>query len=266
MSQNDNENKNKGQSKGKGKGKRGRPKKIGVIANNDNRNILNENVVQRDIIVHLPGISLNSTKEITKEAAAQTVLNENKNQNKTIIDSLKLKVIEPKQKKEVFNKYVFSVTENIYKQMNIEFVNKETGMLIDLENNTSVCWWCTHDFDTYPCFLPESYYEEKFYIQGYFCSFNCATAYNINLNDFKVGERLNLMKILCKKIFNIDDLPKPSPPKEILIKYGGYLSIEDYRSKNTIINKEFKISLPLFSQMIHNIEEKNVVEKKQNKN
>ena len=57
-----------------------------------------------------------------------------------------------------------------------------------LDRKTDICcWWCCHKCDV-PLSLPEKLYDDTFHVFGCFCSFNCAAAYNVNLNDYKIWE------------------------------------------------------------------------------
>lgn len=247
--------------------KRGRPKKS-LIPIIEPKRIPRESENKKDIIVHIP-ISLSSVKEHQVISANKSTDDFEKKElispvpNNFLLNAVvkKSEATESKSsKKDIFNRYMMNVNDNIYKKLNIEFIDNKTGKIINLENNKSACWWCTYEFKTFPCFITDNYYEEKFYIFGVFCSFNCAAAYNLNMNDYKINDRYSLMKILCKKIFESNIGPAPAPPKEILEKYGGYLTIEAYRNNFNVLNKEHTLVLPVFSQMVHSIEEKNIID------
>jgi hypothetical protein len=226
------------------KTKRGRPKKMQIIQNSDIKKISREQ--DKDIILSLPGISLAS--------------NNIKTDTDTDIDIEVPKLEEKKVKKNKLNKYLMNMSENIYTKLNIEFINNKTGNIIDLSENKSVCWWCTYSFETNPCFIPTSFYNNKYTIIGYFCSFNCASAYNINIADYKVEERNSLLKKICNLINGSNTIIKPAPQREILEKFGGNISIALYRTEIFNNNKEYKINLPLFCQLIPYIEETDKIE------
>ena len=140
--------------------------------------------------------------------------------------------------------------------MSVGFIDNKTGKPLICEKTTISCWWCTYQFDTLPCFIPERYNDNKFYVFGCFCSFDCATAYNIGLNDYKVFDRNSLIK----KLYNLitgktDDIPI-APPREILNKYGGLVTIEEYRKGDRSISKEYRLLLPPMVNLISCIEEK----------
>jgi len=128
--------------------------------------------------------------------------------------------------------------------MNISFIDNKNGKTIICEKSSIACWWCTYNFDTLPCFIPERYSDNKFYVFGCFCSFDCATAYNLNLNDYKVSDRNSLIKRLYYAIKGVNDEIPVAPPREVLEKYGGVLTIEEYRKISRSINKEYKILFP----------------------
>jgi hypothetical protein len=151
--------------------------------------------------------------------------------------------------------------ENI--MINAKKIYKLTLNLLDMDgniynNNNVCCWWCCNTFEGDAIGLPEKYYQEKFYLFGIFCSFNCALAYNINMNDGKIWERYNLLHFLYKKMFNIDIKISPAPPKELLTMFGGQLTIEEFRKKTQYLgnfSKSFRILLPPMTTIFPIVEE-----------
>jgi len=140
-------------------------------------------------------------------------------------------------------------------KMNINFIDIKDNKSIVLEKTNIACWWCTYNFDTMPCFIPEKYENNKFYVYGCFCSYNCAAAYNINMQDYKVWERYFLMKKLNNMIYNTNDEIKIAPPRETLIKFGGVLTIEKYRENNRTCIKDYRFLIPPMMPIIPMIEE-----------
>lgn len=140
---------------------------------------------------------------------------------------------------------------------NIKLVDITNGQIEWKAKTETCCWWCCHQFDTTPIGLPEKYYDETFYVQGCFCSFNCAHAYNLDLNDHRVWERYSLLNYLKMKITS-DDKAKsiiPAPPRQGLRMFGGPLTIEEYRNKFQRINLEFYYMLPPMIPVIGVLEE-----------
>jgi hypothetical protein len=110
------------------------------------------------------------------------------------------------------------------------------------------CWWCCYSFNSIPIPLPRKTNNikslnpndkdvENFEVKGCFCSFNCALAYS-NTYDYKNLQYLVLY--FFKRIYKLNNPSyskefirnfsiKPAPPKEILEKFGGSVSILEYR-------------------------------------
>jgi len=124
----------------------------------------------------------------------------------------------------------------------VEFIPQKTDMK---------CWWCSYSFDCLPSYIPEKYHNNHFYVWGNFCSFNCASAYNLNMKDNRMFERGALLKQLYyminkDKIKSYEDIDiNPTGPKELLVDYGGTLTIDELRKK-AIMGYEYNILLPPF--------------------
>lgn len=141
--------------------------------------------------------------------------------------------------------------------------------IFDIKDNKDIvpkktninCWWCTYKFDCLPSFIPDKYHNGKFYVFGCFCSFNCAGAYNLNLNDDRVWERYALMKQLYyminrNEIISISDIEiNIAGPKELLEKYGGIMTIEEYRKNSKILGREYHKLMPPFTPINISFEE-----------
>lgn len=114
------------------------------------------------------------------------------------------------------------------------------------------CWWCTCEFSNLPTYLPEKYSENNFYVSGCFCSFNCAGAYNLSLGDNQIWNRYSLLKLMYylinkNKINSIGDVDiNIAGPKELLKKYGGPMTIEEYRKNSKILGREYHKLIPPF--------------------
>tara|TARA_Y100000782_G_scaffold3064_1_gene3528 strand:+ start:605 stop:1618 length:1014 start_codon:yes stop_codon:yes gene_type:complete len=141
-------------------------------------------------------------------------------------------------------------TTKVHK-MNLDLV-KQDGSPIGKTNNIS-CWYCTHSFNTPAYFLPDTIHDGKCCVMGCFCSPNCAAAYNVRrINDYKVFERNSLLK----KLYNIETLAL-SPKPEVLQKFGGPISIDEFRSNNITNKKEYNFILPPLVSIIPLVEEGN---------
>jgi hypothetical protein len=117
---------------------------------------------------------------------------------------------------------------NIYNKIAKKFVNYEAW-----EVNNLCCWNCTLNFSNKPVFIPLTIQKTYIEVLGNFCSFSCATKY-INIyyryDDKKRCQFINHLKYLYSEIYkkDIDILPE-APDKEILDKFGGSHTSEEYK-------------------------------------
>ena len=115
---------------------------------------------------------------------------------------------------------------------------------------TICCWHDTEQFDTFPVFIPQKYYAGKFYVFGCFCSFNCACAYNLSLKDGDVLTRhSNLIRLFYEvnknKIENIKDVEiNPAGRKEKLKKFGGSMTISEFRENSKMLGRTSNEFMP----------------------
>ena len=127
-------------------------------------------------------------------------------------------------------------------------IQKLENKILDLDNNNYVlkktdtcCWWCCEKFKNIAFPLPDKYYDNKFHVFGNYCSANCALAYNLDMKDHKIWDRYSLVL----KLYNLlsDEKIKEiycAPPRQYLERFGGNISIEEFRAKsNKIYNGRF---------------------------
>lgn len=139
--------------------------------------------------------------------------------------------------------------------MKIAFVHTHDSKPVILEHTDVACWWCTYTFNNIPCFIPDKYSSDTFYVFGCFCSFNCAMAYNLGLGDYKVSERTSLIRKLYYTLKGTNDDIPIAPQREILTKFGGHVTIEEFRNVSNIINRDYKLKLPPLINLIACVEE-----------
>lgn len=275
--------------------KRGRPRKNTIldkpIKSNPSKEIKNE---EKDIILHLPVFMKQKNKNNNNNTKKEIMTNDNDSVNDEIhinndheisiltdenesdteteqeykYRNLYKKELEDNKKKDQIIKSLqenkSSYNSNVFDSdiqkdltihtMNMNLVDNRTNKIIDQKKTNICCWWCTEQFDTIPCFIPDKYYNDIYYVFGCFCSVNCAASYNLNINDYKVMERYALLKQLynCIKIIGNNIL---APPKEILIKYGGIISIDEYRKNFIMCNKSYRITMPPLVHLNYTINE-----------
>lgn len=123
------------------------------------------------------------------------------------------------------------------------------------------CWWCCYQFDTQPICAPVKYIPSKdiFKVIGCFCSFNCAKAHMLSIK----ATDISLISFLQKKINGKYTKFEKAPPKEILKKFGGSVSINEYRDSFTNVISFNKIDYPM-SYIPSQLEKRktNIIDKK----
>lgn len=119
---------------------------------------------------------------------------------------------------------------------------KKNNDLIVHDKTKLRCLWDHHEINGYPCFLPYKYSNGIFYTNAWFCSLNCACAYNLSLKDQNISERDSLLKYMYKCMYIT-----PAPSIYKLKPYGGDMDINEFRKvycnikyNNDINNLKFK--------------------------
>lgn len=127
-----------------------------------------------------------------------------------------------------------------------------------VKSTGSYCWWCCHPFDNVPCGIPDDYNEANgvFHLYGCFCSFNCCLAYIIQNLDEKKWEKAALLHLLYKKTHNRDDVIIPAMRKELLIAFGGHLTIDEFRNSSNKLDL-MDITLPPINSIRPKLEQRN---------
>jgi hypothetical protein len=143
--------------------------------------------------------------------------------------------------------------KNVY-HMNIDFVHIDDDKTIIEEKTDVHCWWCCHQFENPPCFVPDKYVNGTYHVFGCFCSFNCALAWNIENNDYKTWERTSLLLDLFKKINGSTNVLKTADPRQCLKMFGGNISIESFRKDFKYINYKSHVILPPMTSIVPLIE------------
>ena len=118
----------------------------------------------------------------------------------------------------------------VFTRMDLNLYSREGGV-IEVPDNTEVaCFWCAHQFEGRPVFLPYLEKEGTWHVYGNFCCPECALAYCI---DEKEDQQLRWEKIaLLHRLYAnvIGGRIYPAPARTVLKLFGGRLSIEEYRA------------------------------------
>lgn len=180
----------------------------------------------------------------------------NKNDLIEVINKLKLVISSIDKSKTIKTKYKNS---NEFMEKN-KTVRELNTTMVHLDNNIEKskdikCWWCCHSFCNEPSFLPDHVTDNVYHVFGYFCSLNCAQAYNYDRNDHKIWQRANLINLLYNEVNEHKKKIVPSPPRETLTIFGGFKSIEDFRKDSLIMRKDVRMIMPPMKSIIPLIEE-----------
>jgi hypothetical protein len=218
---------------------------------------------------------LNQKKEIDKDII-QNHLTELESHKETLIAHI------PIDENDIFDCHTFGETksankadENIFLQQEIKKLKKELAefkkkyeekkeikiqpvniqqtslpifKLNDFdESKDTKCWWCTYPLcntQANPIYLPHKYVNKCYYVSGFFCSFNCVLSYNYSIKDAQVTQRANMIYLMYNQVIPPNNFIAPAPQKEVLIDYGGYMTIDEFREKSLIYQKNVRILQP----------------------
>lgn len=97
------------------------------------------------------------------------------------------------------------------------------------------CFWDSIEFETAPVYIPKTFSHGKktYSCYGNFCSPQCAAAYLFHeqLDTSVKFERYHLLNIVYGKVLAYKQNIRPAPsPHYLLTKFGGSLTIEEYRN------------------------------------
>jgi hypothetical protein len=243
--------------------KRGRKPKGKILNYN---NIVNSESDEDPIITHLP-IKLEDLNDINTEIKQSGVFINSEPKKSHVKKGKKIKQctdINDLTNKDMIRNRILGLEKKLA-ELELNGVSKTKIHVVDLnkfKNNKDIsCWWCKHNFDSCGVCLPEKYYDGKYYVKGHFCSYNCALAYNLDLADDKSWCRTSLLHKMYSETFTSNKVIKPSDCWLILKKFGGKVSIEDYRKQFLIKTKEYTFLEPPFisrmSYIVETLEETN---------
>ena len=93
------------------------------------------------------------------------------------------------------------------------------------------CFWCTHEFNNQPCFLPVKEESGTYHVYGNFCSPQCGLSYLLHehLDSHVRWERMSLLHRMYRPHGKPGSRLYPAPPRESLKKFGGVYSHEQFR-------------------------------------
>jgi len=148
------------------------------------------------------------------------------------LDSLEVTETKPVQQQHIYtNESIVGTSAlNVDKSkiLMVPFMNmKETRQLP--EKTDIACFWCTYEFEHTPFVIPRFEENGIWYVYGNFCCPECAMAHLLEEKEdlHTRWERIALLH----RLYNVSNTRiYPASQRAILKRFGGHLSIEDYRS------------------------------------
>ena len=118
----------------------------------------------------------------------------------------------------------------VFTRADLNLYSREHGQVEVPEKTDIACFWCAHQFEGRPVFLP---YDEKdgvWHVYGNFCCPECALAYCLEEKEDQ-QVRWEKVALLHRMYANIvGGRIYPSPARIVLRHFGGKMSIEEYRA------------------------------------
>ena len=132
------------------------------------------------------------------------------------------------------------------------------------EKTNIVCWHCSHQFDTLPIPLPVSYdsFNKTFNVYGNYCSLSCVKRAILEQKNTAISSySLSLLQKMAFEVYGFDDHIVTAPPKEALKMFGGFLTIDKFRTCTV----EMEAMTPPFVNSYLVLEEKTKIEQSSSK-
>lgn len=115
----------------------------------------------------------------------------------------------------------------------IEYKQSILSSTNDVVKSTNIaCWHCTHTFKHAPKTVPVNYNKTKhtFEVVGVFCSWGCAKTWMSTRVEYNTPIKRMWLYEMARKHYGYDeDVIYPAPDPWVLKKFGGSLSIEEFR-------------------------------------
>ena len=129
------------------------------------------------------------------------------------------------------------------------------------------CFWDCGEIEGQPFGLPIKYVDGVYYLIGCFSTPECAAAYNFN--DSSISNpwyNYSLLNMMCRKMFNNPKLKiKVAPERQCLQKFGGNLTLKEFREICMDYGKDYKIVFPPVISVIPLQEEVNIRKQEQSR-
>lgn len=174
------------------------------------------------------------------------------------LDSLEVNETKPVQQQHIYTNESIVGTSAINvdksKILMVPFMNmKETRQLP--EKTDIACFWCTYEFEHTPFVIPRFEENGIWYVYGNFCCPECAMAHLLEEKEdlHTRWERIALLH----RLYNVSNTRiYPASQRAVLKRFGGHLSIEEYRSIIAKKQTRIDINYPPMISLIGSIDTK----------
>jgi len=199
------------------------------------------------IFININNIITDSNNELNVKTETE-IETENENENE---QTFKNKIEEYKEQRK--DELVKSKIDDNNTSIFLDFINANKSGCWPSSTNID-CLWCTYSFENSPVGLPIKKDGDRFVMFGNFCSTGCSAAYNFDKNDsqFEIWERFTLLNYIYG---NGNNSIKISPPRLALKKFGGKLTIDEFRKIQNNKDIDYEVVLPPMRSIIPTLEE-----------
>lgn len=96
------------------------------------------------------------------------------------------------------------------------------------------CWHCTYPFEWCPVPIPTAYNPNtgEFTPFGVFCSLECAKRYILQHPSSSSPSEMKNLSIMAREVFGYTRCIHPAPVHYALRRFGGYMTIEEFRARS----------------------------------
>jgi hypothetical protein len=110
----------------------------------------------------------------------------------------------------------------------VQFGNTQHTQELPAETDLA-CFWCCDSFKGRPCVVPLKIVDNVWHVYGNFCTPQCCMAHLLaeNVDTHTRWERIALLNCLYKDFVN--GRIYPAPNRECLQRFGGPISIQEFR-------------------------------------
>jgi hypothetical protein len=181
--------------------------------------------------------------------------------------NVQMDIVKKNFNKDIYEKYNNKTTE--YYEEFVSDKNKCLPIFVEFSEankknewptKTNIdCFWCCCSFENSPFGIPIKKVDDHYEMFGNYCSAECTASaiFESNLlNDSDKTNSYSLLNLLYKEKSSCGIGFAPS--KLCLKRFGGRMSIEQYRNNLRSHNKTYSVIIPPLTSIIPNIEETNI--------